>query len=534
MTVAHAYSGKFPSWYIDGLALAAVVLLAVCVRFYGITTPPIWFDEAFSVLLARHEPLQIWSITGRDIHPPLYYFFLHYWMLVFGDGVLAVRSLSAVADVGTVLLGIKLMSLVATRRATWIAAVLLALLPISVRYSQEARMYTLLGFWLMGATVVLVCWVKEPENKIFPAFYILLMTAAFYTHYFAALGVLVHWFYWWAGRPGIFHAALPGWVWVLVNGTILGLLVPWALYSSRYLLGNPGIEWIPAITWTGVFSLFWQFIMLNGKWAHSAYLYPLPLMLVVSAILISFWDRAAYRFNTLLGAFFLVPIVVVALVSLFVPVFVPRYLLLSAIGLSLVVAVGLDFLGRRHSVVIMVLMFIVLVEVLGLLAVYKQTDNFDGVGFRRTTEIDVLADKVKQNIEPVDHIVVDTFISYLVFAFYNKTGVQPRLYLKDFPDEADRNHYALISESFKDPYLTNIETLRCHEGRVWWIADKAGVWPSAKGDWKKIFTLVSGEMAVSLFVIKATPSLNEVGNQTNHTQPPLHAAESCPLGPHPG
>jgi len=67
-------------------------------------------------------------------------------MLLFGNGVLAARSLSALADVGTLLLCIKLMSLVTTRKATWIAAVLLASLPMSVRYSQEVRMYTLLGF----------------------------------------------------------------------------------------------------------------------------------------------------------------------------------------------------------------------------------------------------------------------------------------------------------------------------------------------------------------------------------------------------
>ncbi|EPJ96525.1 MULTISPECIES: glycosyltransferase family 39 protein [Pseudomonas] len=515
MTDSHAYPGKLSNRYIDGSALATVVLLALCVRFYEITIPTIWFDEAFSVLLARHEPWQIWSITARDVHPPLYYFFLHYWMVVFGDGVLAVRSLSAVADVGTVLLGIKLMSLVATRRATWIAALLLALLPISVRYSQEARMYTLLSFWLMGATVALVYWIKDPENKNFPIYYICLMTAAFYTHYFAALGVLVHWFYWWTGRCSVFQTALPRGAWMLANGAILGLLAPWAFYSTRYLLGNRGIEWIPAITVEGVFSLFWQFIMLNGRWAQSVYLYPLPLMLGICAISISFWRGTAYRFNALLGGCFLVPIFAVALVSLFVPVFVPRYLLLSAIGLSLVIAVCLDSWERRSCVVMMALIFIVLVEVQGLRAVYKQTDNLSGIGFRREMKIDVLANKVKQEIKLADDIVVDTFFSYLVFSYYNKTGVQPKLYLKVSPEEAGRNHYALISDGFKDPYLSDVDTLQCPGARVWWIAHKSSVWPSAKGKWEQVLTFVSEEMTASLYIIKATPSSTEVGNQTN-------------------
>ncbi|WP_237150619.1 MULTISPECIES: hypothetical protein [unclassified Pseudomonas] len=60
-------------------------------------------------------------------------------MLLFGNGVLSARILSALFDVGTLLLCIRLMSLIAIRRATWMASVLLALLPVSVRYSQEVN-----------------------------------------------------------------------------------------------------------------------------------------------------------------------------------------------------------------------------------------------------------------------------------------------------------------------------------------------------------------------------------------------------------
>lgn len=59
-----------------------------------------------------------------------------------GNSALSARSLSALADVGTLSLCIKLMSLIATRRTACLAGVLLALLPISVRYSQEVRRYS--------------------------------------------------------------------------------------------------------------------------------------------------------------------------------------------------------------------------------------------------------------------------------------------------------------------------------------------------------------------------------------------------------
>ena len=33
----------------------------------------IWFDESYSVSIARHSFSEIWNITGHDVHPPLYY-----------------------------------------------------------------------------------------------------------------------------------------------------------------------------------------------------------------------------------------------------------------------------------------------------------------------------------------------------------------------------------------------------------------------------------------------------------------------------
>ncbi|WP_431481388.1 glycosyltransferase family 39 protein [Pseudomonas thivervalensis] len=280
MRALRAYLVKPPSGFADCSALVAVTVLALVVRFHGITVPAIWLDEAFSILLAKYEPWEIWPVTARDVHPPLYYLVLHYWIVMFGDGVLAVRSLSAIADVGTILLSIKLMSLVATRRAIWIAALLLALLPICVRYSQEARMYSLLGFWLMGATVTLMHWVKKREKIRFPVIYVLLMTAAFYTHYFAALCVLVHWFYWWWGRSGDSQTLLAARDWVLVHVAIVILFVPWLPHFIEHWTVKPG--WIPPVTEQDALSLVWQFIAMSAWGVQSTFLRTVPLGIVIA------------------------------------------------------------------------------------------------------------------------------------------------------------------------------------------------------------------------------------------------------------
>ncbi|NUT87906.1 hypothetical protein HNO91_15830 [Pseudomonas corrugata] len=531
------YLKKPASRLVDRVALATLVALALVVRFHGISVPAIWYDEAFSVLLARHEPWQIWSITARDIHPPLYYLLLHYWMTLFGDGVVAVRSLSAMMDIGTVLLSVKLMSLVSTRRATWIAALLLVLLPISVRYSQEARMYTLLGFWLMGATVALVCWTEGYRKKRFACIYVVLMTAAFYTHYFAALCVLVHWFHWWWGRSDIAHS-ISARAWILANGAIVVLFVPWLPHFIEQLAGWDEFGWIPPITGQAVLSLVWQFTVMNGVGAQSLLIRAVPLALIVTCAIVLVWKKnAPYRFHGLLIGYFFIPAVVLALVAIIVPVFVPRYLTFAAVGLPLIVAVALDSLARRTGVLVLALVVMVTAEMQGLQSVYRQADGLNGTDLRRDFRLDVLAAKIKEAVRPGDEIVLESLIWYLPFDYYNKTDIQPRLYLR-LPATTilkliERGGYATISGNLGWVYFNNLQVLKCLGHRVWWVAVE--ILPEdqllLETDWELTLTLKEGGMAASLFTLKATPASTEAGNQPAVTQPPLPKAQNCPPAP---
>jgi uncharacterized membrane protein len=61
----------------------------------------LWLDEALSVNIAKLPLQQLPGALIQDGSPPLYYLILHFWMLVFGQGDFAVRSLSGVVSVAT-------------------------------------------------------------------------------------------------------------------------------------------------------------------------------------------------------------------------------------------------------------------------------------------------------------------------------------------------------------------------------------------------------------------------------------------------
>ena len=115
---------------------------------------PMWLDEALTVSIAE-LPLSgggaagsatgatIFEALRHDGHPPLYYLLLHGWMELFGTSNLAVRSLSGLFG----LLCLPLAYVIGRRRGGsllgWIAVAVVSLSPFAVRYSDEARMYSL-------------------------------------------------------------------------------------------------------------------------------------------------------------------------------------------------------------------------------------------------------------------------------------------------------------------------------------------------------------------------------------------------------
>ena len=167
--------------------------------------------------------------------------------------------------------------------------VLLALLPTAVRYSQEVRMYALLGVWLIGATIALVYWVRQPRRHRYLVAYALLMTAAFYTHYFTVLCVISHWLYLTAVRvqPGyrLRHIQRPAW-W-LANLSIALLYLPWVpnlldlLRHIPELKASNDIGWEDPVTLSSLPSMVWSLLIQDDGLTLPVWLFWLqPLALV--------------------------------------------------------------------------------------------------------------------------------------------------------------------------------------------------------------------------------------------------------------
>lgn len=480
-------------WFLPLLALA------LCLRLYELTGAAIWGDESSSLFLARYAPLPLWQHAAHDVHPPLYFYLLHLWIGVFGESVLSLRLLSALCGTLAVFLGGWLAWRLAGRRTAWLAVLLLALLPTAVRYSQEVRMYALLGCWLLAATLALLYWLDEGRRRYLLA-YALLMSAAFYTHYFSLFGLLVHWA-WLASLPG---SPLRRRDWWLANLAIAVLFLPWLpglldlIRHMAVLVAGGDVGWEPPVDARSVPSMLWQWLaQSDGNELAWPLLVGVPLLVVAAILLVLRLDRSRQRAGVLLALYVGLPLLALYGVSFVSPVFVERYLTAFALGLPLLFALALDHLLAARRV----LGVATLATLLGL----------QGMGLQRALETDPdeqfdgMVAYVNAHYRAGDRVVVDDILWYLAFRYYNRTGSEPLLYTAPADDGSSGRPgeygFGSLIDDRQHSFVDRLADLPRDDGRVWLVMSRYNDQeiPDVPAHWRRIAQHAGGEVQALLF-----------------------------------
>jgi uncharacterized membrane protein len=126
------------------VALLEIVLAGLLLRVYDLGVQSLVSDETYSVFLSKMSLSQMVQVTGADVHPPLYYFILHYWIALFGTSEVAVRVPSVLFGVLAIPVIYVLGRLLFKEEVGLLAALILAFSTFNVQYSQDARMYSLM------------------------------------------------------------------------------------------------------------------------------------------------------------------------------------------------------------------------------------------------------------------------------------------------------------------------------------------------------------------------------------------------------
>jgi hypothetical protein len=170
------------------LQLALVLVVAWALRAWGLQGQSFSMDEVTELLNVRRPLGEVLGIA--DGFPPLYDILLRAWLSMFGTDH-AARWLSVLLGCLSIVAIWKLAEYVGGARVAFWTAVLLALSPFHVWYSQEARAY---GLYLLLAIVALWLFFRASElnRRIDWTLYAAVSVAGLYTHYYFSLLLLTN------------------------------------------------------------------------------------------------------------------------------------------------------------------------------------------------------------------------------------------------------------------------------------------------------------------------------------------------------
>jgi mannosyltransferase len=172
-------------------------VIALGFNLYRLGSPSIWYDEAFSVELARQPLPLLWHIIwGPEPNMELYYLFLHFWLGFTGflglhptEFVVRLPStvFAALSSVMVFLLGRRFLGIT----AGIVGAGLYLLNDLQLLYAQQTRSYSLQLLLICIAWYALfVVLTQETHQKRWWACFIVATSLAVYAHLFSVLILL--------------------------------------------------------------------------------------------------------------------------------------------------------------------------------------------------------------------------------------------------------------------------------------------------------------------------------------------------------
>jgi 4-amino-4-deoxy-L-arabinose transferase-like glycosyltransferase len=224
--------------------LGTILLLGAILRLEGLGRESFWHDESWTWALVRGDAGRlIHHLRDHDAHPPVYYL-LVCAAKTLGTSEAAIRLLSALAGIAAIPLLFRLASRLYGDAAGALAALLLALNPAHVSFSQEARSYSLL-FLMALASLNLLFDLRAAPGRAKWAAFATLSAAIMGTHYMGAFFLLSE-----ALAALLLRRARSGFLkeFFLASAGAFVLFLPWLPAFVTHTRSIAGGFWIPPVS----------------------------------------------------------------------------------------------------------------------------------------------------------------------------------------------------------------------------------------------------------------------------------------------
>jgi len=411
----------------NNFQLLLIFLLGLFLRICYLGAESMWLDEIFSVEMSHLNPINIVkeNMLQGDSNPPLYYVLLHYWVIMFGDSEFASRMLSVIPGSLSVLLIYKFGRELFNKNAGLIAALIMAVSVFQIKYSQEARTYSLIVFLTLFSNYLFLRLLSGYRYK-YVLGYVFITAALIYAHYYWVFYVMAQNVYVFTKLILNPRGEWPGFKrWIAVQFILVVVWLPEFILLKGADAMHEGF-WRARPDIHTVIDTILQF---SGSLQLLILFFVLSAFTVVSAVGANFKsgpketvNRAGSLpqdspfSNTIDRVYFLIvllftPIIFAFIISrVFNPIYGDRYLIGASPALYVLIAAGIDNLGFKKLQVFAV----ILIVCLSLLGIYRYYLSADKHQWREAVYY------IEENASPGDLIMVSPDFELRSLEYYLK------------------------------------------------------------------------------------------------------------------
>ncbi|OGG18066.1 hypothetical protein A3D78_01045 [Candidatus Gottesmanbacteria bacterium RIFCSPHIGHO2_02_FULL_39_14] len=400
-----------------------------------------WLDEA-AQMIESVRPLKEQFDLAADFHPPLYHILLYFWLKL-GTSEIFARLPQVLMGTFSVFLLYKIAGLLKYKSEAFVAALLLAVSPYHIYYSQEVRPYMLFTALSLISSYLFL----KQEILFFTLINILLL----YTNYFAFFLLL--------GQLFVAKIFFPNFFFKVLKSQIIAVLffLPWLPNLFRQLqVGFSG-----ALTgWTDVVSekvvkvvplTLAKFIIGKASFDNNL-LYALILFPSVLSFAISCWSVRKIKNGRILLAYFLTPFLIIFFISVFFPLVAPQRLIFLLPFFYLIIAS--NNVVPFKKIYLPKIVVVLLTSLMGL-SLYYLNPRFQRENWRQSVE---WINKVKKDEPLVVFAFPEPFAPFIWYnrGYLNGIGVARdfRIENKNIPELT--NQFSAYDEIYYYNYLSDL------------------------------------------------------------------------------
>ena len=170
--------------------LALILIAGLALRLPNLNES-LWNDEIWSTRVLIGSRTALYYTMIDDKHPPFYQMFMFVWIRLFGDSEMSVRTPPLLCGMAAIPLVYAFASKVLERKTALLASFLLAVSPTHIWYSQEARGYSFLLFFLLLSLFAYLKLKETAPRRIWFFVYSVSLFSCAMTHYYLAVYVIL-------------------------------------------------------------------------------------------------------------------------------------------------------------------------------------------------------------------------------------------------------------------------------------------------------------------------------------------------------